>query len=49
MGGYAEAIKKVTPQTDINAMFKQTEATRTLVRSEIWKLVTFVDRSNTTK
>jgi len=49
MGGYEDAVKKVTPQTDINAMFKQTAATRTLIRSEIWKLVDFVDRSNTKK
>jgi hypothetical protein len=47
--GYSEAVKKVMPQADMNALFTQTMATRTMIRSEIWKLMQYVDGSNTKK
>jgi hypothetical protein len=47
--GYAESVKKVFPQKDMNAMFTETEATRTMVQSGIWKLMYYVDASNMKK
>jgi hypothetical protein len=47
--GYAESVKKIFPQKDINAMFNETGATRTMVQSGIWKLMSYVDASNMKK
>jgi len=47
--GYAESVKKLFPQKDMNAMFNETEATRTMVQSGIWKLMNYVDASNMKK
>jgi hypothetical protein len=47
--GYAESVKKLFPQKDMNAMFSETEATRTMVQSGIWKLMHYVDASNMKK
>jgi hypothetical protein len=47
--GYAESVKKLFPQKDMNAMFSETEATRTMVQSGIWKLMNYVDASNMKK
>jgi hypothetical protein len=47
--GYAESVKKVFPQKDMNAMFTETEGTRTMVQSGIWKLMHYVDASNMKK
>ena len=47
--GYAESVKKLFPQKDMNAMFSETEATRTMVQSSIWKLISYVDASNMKK
>jgi hypothetical protein len=47
--GYSESVKKVFPQKDMNAMFNETEATRTMVQSGIWKLMSYVDASNMKK
>lgn len=47
--GYAESVKKVFPQKDINTMFSETMATRTMVQSSIWKLMGYVDASNMKK
>jgi hypothetical protein len=47
--GYAESVKKLFPQKDMNAMFSETEATRTMVQSGIWKLMYYVDASNMKK
>jgi hypothetical protein len=47
--GYAESIKKLFPQKDMNAMFNETETTRTMVQSGIWKLINYVDSTNMKK
>jgi hypothetical protein len=47
--GYAESVKKIFPQKDMNAMFNETMATRTMVQSGIWKLMSYVDASNMKK
>ena len=47
--GYAESVKKLFPQKDMNAMFSETDATRTMVQSGIWKLMYYVDASNMKK
>lgn len=47
--GFEDALKKVMPQTNMNTLFTQTLAARTMIRTEVWKLVHFVDRSNTKK
>jgi hypothetical protein len=47
--GFSESVKKVFPQKDMNAMFNETEATRTMVQSGIWKLMSYVDASNMKK
>jgi hypothetical protein len=47
--GYAESVKKLFPQKDMNAMINETEATRTIVQSGIWKLMNYVDASNMKK
>ena len=47
--GYAESVKKLFPQKDMNAMFNETDATRTMVQSGIWKLMNYVDASNMKK
>jgi hypothetical protein len=47
--GYDESVKKLFPQKDLNAMFTETEATRTMVQSGIWKLMSYVDASNMKK
>ena len=48
-GGYEDAMKKVMPQTNMNTLITQILAARTMIRSEIWKLMYYVDRSNTKK
>lgn len=47
--GYPESVKKLFPQKDMNTMFNETEATRTMVHSSIWKLISYVDASNMKK
>lgn len=47
--GYEESVKKLFPQKDINAMFNETTATRTMVQSSIWKLMSYIDPSNMKK
>jgi hypothetical protein len=47
--GYSESVKKIFPQKDMNAMFNETMATRTMVQSGIWKLMSYVDASNMKK
>lgn len=47
--GYAESVKKVFPQKDMNTMFNETTATRTMVQSGVWKLMNYVDASNLKK
>jgi hypothetical protein len=47
--GYAESVKKLFPQKDMNAMLNEMEATRTMVQSGIWKLMSYVDASNMKK
>jgi hypothetical protein len=47
--GFSESVKKLFPQKDMNAMFTETEATRTMVQSGIWKLMSYVDASNMKK
>jgi hypothetical protein len=44
---YAEAFKTVWPKTDINAVYTSTGSLRTMVKSDILKLVNYVDASNT--
>jgi hypothetical protein len=48
-GGYEEAMKKVMPQMNMNTLITQIVAARTMIRSEMWKLLYYVDRSNTKK
>jgi hypothetical protein len=47
--GFEDALKKVMPQTNANTLFNQTMATRNMIRTELWKLMYYVDRSNTKK
>ena len=47
--GYSESVKKVFPQKDMNVMFNETIATRTMMQSGIWKLINYVDASNMKK
>lgn len=47
--GYAESVKKLYPQKDMGVMFNETEATRTMKQSSIWKVMSYVDASNTKK
>jgi len=47
--GYAESVKKLFPQKDMNTMFNETVAIRTMVQSGIWKLMNYVDASNMKK
>jgi hypothetical protein len=47
--GYTESVKKVFPQKDMNTMFNETIATRTMMQSGIWKLMSYVDGSNMKK
>jgi hypothetical protein len=47
--GYSESVKKLFPQKDMNAMFNETDTTRTMVQSGIWKLMSYVDASNMKK
>lgn len=48
-GGYEDAMKKVMPQTNMNTLSNDIMAARTMIRSELWKLMYYVDRSNTKK
>lgn len=47
--GFSESVKKVFPQKDINAMSNETIATRTMMQSSVWKLMSYVDTSNMKK
>lgn len=47
--GYTESVKKVFPQKNMDTMFNETTAIRTMVQSGIWKLVNYVDASNMKK
>lgn len=47
--GYSESVKKIFPQKNMDTMFNETTATRTMVQSGIWKLMNYVDPSNTKK
>ena len=47
--GYSESVKKLFPQKDMNTMLNETNATRTMVQSGIWKLTNYVDATNMKK
>lgn len=47
--GFPESAKKVFPQKDLNALFNETAAIRTMEQSSVWKLMDYVDTSNMKK
>jgi len=47
--GYSESVKKIFPQKNMDAMFNEVTATRTMAQSGIWKLINYVDPSNMKK
>jgi hypothetical protein len=47
--GFTESAKKLFPQKDMNTMINETNATRTMVQSGIWKLISYVDASSMKK
>lgn len=46
---YSQAVKKAFPNIDVNKSLDSTNATRTLVKEELWKTVFYVDATNTKK
>ena len=46
---YIEAFKHVYPQTNIPQAIQRMEANRKIAKSEVWKLVTYVDNTNIKK
>ena len=46
---YPEAFKKAFPNGDINKSMDSTNASRTLVKEELWKTVFYIDATNTKK